>query len=97
MFMWSQEDKEKVKSFSFFSLIKTQNYRKNVFIFTPLQIADVKASCCHGGMPGGFIVIAALLSCSWCPYDCDTAQKISRRNNKLPRRSLKVHILNINS
>lgn len=63
--------------------------------FSPLQIADVKASCYHGGKPGGFIVITVLFPWSWCPYDCVTAQKISQMNNQLHGYSLKVQTLNI--
>lgn len=63
MFAWAEDDEQKDKSPSFFSCEKFQNYRRKVFIFTPLQIADVKASCCHRGMPESFIVIAGLFSC----------------------------------
>lgn len=40
----------------------------------PSILCDVKASCCNGDMPGGFIVIVGLLSCPLCPFDCNSTE-----------------------
>lgn len=80
------------KAFDSFSLknLRIIEKRYSFSFFKLLQVADVKASFCHGGMPGDFIVIAGLLSCSWCPYDCVTThKKKSWMTNKLHRYSLR--------